>query len=305
MGHPPESPPEVMEPIPFARWRTDPGGFADALGQSLVETGFAVVEGHPLPDALVGRVERVAQAFFALPTPSKLALVPRGSNQGGYTPLGRESAKGEIRPDAKEFWHTRREGTPRVAAVPDFDASTAQLFGAMEQFGHTLLEAVALFLGLERSHFAPLVRGGSSVLRLLRYPPVADAPPGAVMRAGAHEDINTLTLLLGTQEAGLQIQTRAGAWLDVNPEPGAVVVNVGDMLQRYTGGLLPSTTHRVRNPAPGRAAHARYSLPFFLHFRGDVELRVPPSLRARGGRQGEVVTAGDYLAERLREIGLA
>jgi isopenicillin N synthase-like dioxygenase len=169
----------------------------------------------------------------------------------------------------------------------------------------TILRAVARYLGIDEDYFTDTVRDGNSVMRLLHYPPV-DKPTGNHIRAGAHEDINTITLLLGAEEAGLQLQTTDGRWLDVSPKPGELVINIGDMLQRLTNGKLRSTSHRVINPAPDRASKARYSMPFFLHFRPDFLIEALPQC-VDVERRAEVespITAHDYLMERLREINL-
>lgn len=303
----------MIAPIPSSLWDADPSRFAERLGTSLTETGFAVVEGHAVPEALIARVRAAAKRFFALPETVKAAYADaEGGFQRGYTPFGQENAKGRRAADLKEFWHTGRgdtrdaaDATPDVAEVEDFDAATRALFTALDAFGRELLRAVAVFLGLPRTHFDPLVDGGNSILRLLHYPAQDTGPaPDDAVRAAAHEDINVITLLLGAEEAGLQALTRAGDWVDIQPPDGALVVNVGDMLQRYTGGLLPSTTHRVVNPAAERAGRARYSMPFFLHFREEVDIRMPASLSEKGGVAAPPLSADQFLRERLREIGL-
>jgi isopenicillin N synthase-like dioxygenase len=214
-----------------------------------------------------------------------------------------EGAKGSGGVDAKEFWHVGRElppGHPYADVMPanirpdvaGFREATLDLYVALERVGLRLLRAIARHLGLAATGYDDAVRDGDSILRLLHYPPVQ--PGAAAIRAGAHEDINVITLLLGAEEAGLEMLDREGRWLPVTPPPGALAVNVGDMLQRVTGGRMRSTTHRVAPPATDRTHVARYSMPFFLHFRPDfvVDPGPPP------------VTAHDYLRERLREIGL-
>jgi isopenicillin N synthase-like dioxygenase len=174
----------------------------------------------------------------------------------------------------------------------------------MDEFGAHLLRAVAIHLGLPETWFDDKVESGNSILRLLHYPPQENPPPKGTVRAGAHEDINVITLLLGAEEAGLQALHRSGEWLDVNPPAGSLVINCGDMLQRLTGGVLPSTTHRVLNPSPERARFPRYSTPFFLHFNQDVMIEALPQCLEEGGKAEPPITAQDYLMERLREIGL-
>lgn len=308
---------DLFAPIPYPQHETDPDGFASALGRSFRETGFAVISEHPVDPAVIDRALAAAKAFFALPDDVKRAYDDTaGGGQRGYTPFGQENAKGEAQPDLKEFWHTGREAapgsgfesimrpTPRVTEVADFDRATQDLFDALEGMGFILLEAVARHLALPDDWFRPKVEAGNSILRLLHYPPQDTPPPKGTVRAAAHEDINVITLLLGAEEAGLEVRHRSGEWLAVNPPPGALVINVGDMLQRLTGGLLPSTTHRVVNPAPERARHPRFSTPFFLHFAPDVTITPLDTCLAEGGTAFPPIQAQDYLMERLREIGL-
>ena len=184
--------------------------------------------------------------------------------------------------------------------VPEFRAAVTALYAALDAAGGRVLRALAVHLGLAPGFFAGPTTGGNSVLRLLHYPPVEGTP--AAVRAGAHEDINVITLLLGADEAGLQLLDRAGEWRDIAAPPGTLVCNIGDMLARLTGGRLPSTSHRVVNPTSERARHARYSTPFFLHFRPDY-LIVP--LPGGPGPAEPPITAHDFLAQRLREIRLA
>src|SRR5262249_10098046 len=166
------------------------------------------------------------------------------------------------------------------------------------------LKAVARFLKIGEDYFVDPVRDGNSVMRLLHYPPI-QGEPGSNVRAGAHEDINTITLLLGAEEAGLELKTKDGRWIPVSPKPGELVINIGDMLQRLTNGVLRSTSHRVVNPAPDRASHARYSMPFFLHFRPDFMIEALPGTIPQGEKpKWSPITAHDYLQERLREIKL-
>ena len=194
----------------------------------------------------------------------------------------------------------------RSAEVAGWKPATGGMFDALDGFGLELLSAIALDLGLAPRFFDDTVRDGNSILRLLHYPPQAEPPAEGSVRAGAHEDINVITLLLGAEEAGLELLTKGGEWLAVDPPEGALVVNIGDMLQRLTNHVLPSTTHRVRNPAGPRAAHSRYSMPFFLHLRSDFQFVTLPQCvtAANPDRYPVSITADDYLQERLREIGL-
>lgn len=291
--------------------------FANALGRSFRETGFAVIKDHPLDAAVVHRALEAGKAFFKLPAEVKEKYHDAaGGRQRGYTPFGVENAKGNAAADQKEFWHTGRDlpdgspyratmkATPHVEEIAEFDAATYAFYEALDAFGAKLLEGVALHLGLDENWFGNKVESGNSILRLLHYPPQENPPPAGSVRAGAHEDINVITLLLGAEEAGLQALHRSGEWLTVNPPPDSIVINCGDMLQRLTGGLLPSTTHRVLNPSPKRAKFPRYSTPFFLHFNQDFIIEALPQCVAEGGKAETPITAQDYLMERLREIGL-
>ena len=309
----------ALRPVSLDLWRRDATAFAAALGASFEQSGFAIVEDHGLDQGRIDTALDSAKHFFALPDEFKRRYhVPGGAGQRGYTPFGIETAKGASASDLKEFWHVGRElppGHPLQTYMPPnlwpsepagFRQAQLWLYDALDTLGRTVLEALALRLGLGRAWFAPSVTDGNSVLRLLHYPP-SPAGAGSAMRAGAHEDINAITLLLGAEEAGLQILGRDGRWRDINPPPGAVVVNIGDMLSRLTNDVLPSTTHRVVNPAPERASLARYSTPFFLHFRPDFTVAtLPPCVSAeRPDRYPQAITADAFLRQRLEEIRLS
>ena len=308
---------EIIHPISYALWSTDKAAFAKALGDSFVETGFAVISGHRIQASVIEAAAVQTKAFFALPRAVKAAYSdPENGFQRGYSPIGSENAKGRSVSDFKGFWHTGRalpEGsshratmkdTPQVRELPQFNAATRALYEALDGFGIELLNAIALSLGLEENYFDRAVDHGNSILRLLHYPPQATPPPEGSVRAAAHEDINLITLLLGAEEAGLQAKHRNGTWIDINAPDGALVVNAGDMLQRLTAGYIPSTTHRVLNPSPERARFPRYSAPFFLHPNQDFLIDPLPHYAAKTGQAEAPITAGDYLTERLREIGL-
>ncbi len=307
-----------IKPISLRDDHRDSPAFAHALGEAFERYGFAVIADHGLSQALIDRALEQTRAVFALPEEAKLAcVVAGGAGQRGYTPFGREAAKGADVHDLKEFWHVGREPTPGSAAttplpanvwpseLPGFRDAAIGLYAALDALGAQVLRAIARHLGLSDDAFEASTRNGDSILRLLHYPPVAADAPG--VRAGAHEDISVITLLLGAEEAGLELLDRNGRWSPVQPPPGAVVCNVGDMLQRMTNHVLPSTTHRVVNPAPDRRGVARYSTPFFLHFRPDHLIRTLPGCvtNERPDRYREPITAGAYLQERLREIKLA
>ena len=305
-----------IEPVSFDRYSRDFEGFSQDLGGSFARYGFAVVAGHDLPQDRIEAALAAAKAFFALPEEVKRAYVVGVGGQRGYTPFGIETAKDHQHFDLKEFWHMGRDLPPAhpfrafmpdnvwPSEVPEFEREIRWLFNALDDMGGRVLEALANYLGLERRFFEPTVNYGNSILRLLHYPPVPKEGPN--IRAGAHEDINVITLLLGAEEAGLEVLDRDGQWLAVNPPPGSLVCNIGDMLQRLTNHRLPSTTHRVVNPAPERRGFSRYSTPFFLHFNPDYEIRTLPNCVDDGhpDRYPAPITADEFLKERLREIKL-
>jgi isopenicillin N synthase-like dioxygenase len=295
----------------------DRDAFAQALGGSFARYGFAIVSHHGISSDLIARAEAAAKALFALPEGVKRAYhIPGTGGARGYTPFGIETAKDAAAVDLKEFWHVGRElaeghrYTAQMAPnvwpqeLADFRAVMLELFAAFEATGAQLLEAIARYLDLIPNFFEDPVRDGNSVLRLLHYPPTSGEGPS--IRAGAHEDINTITLLLGAEEAGLEILDRDGRWLAVTPKEGELAVNVGDMLQRLTNNRLRSTTHRVANPASARRGHARYSMPFFLHFRPDYRIETLPGCvdAAHPNLYPDPITAHEYLMQRLREIKL-
>lgn len=307
----------AIPPVSLHDYARDFDGFARAIGGSYARFGFAVVADHGLPPATIDGCLAAFKQFFAWPDSRKRAWhVPGSGGARGYTPFGVEAAKDAKHVDLKEFWHVGRElpaGHPYRAYMPDnlwvdeipgFREHTYAAYEAFDALGRRLLRAIARYLGLPVEYFDDKVNLGNSVLRVLHYPPVT-APTDSV-RAGAHEDINVITLLLGAEEAGLQILDRDGRWLAINPPPGCIVVNVGDMLQRLTNRVLPSTTHRVVNPAPERARFPRYSMPFFLHFNPDFLIETLPGCitAERPDEFPAPITADGYLQQRLREIRL-
>lgn len=308
----------ILAEVPLTRMaELDDDALAEALGGSFQRFGFAMVTGHGVDPDLIARAWAMTKAFFDLPEDEKRRyFVEGGGGARGYTPYKTEIAKGATHVDLKEFWHVGRE----LPAGHRFEADMApnvwpdrpegfretflELFAAFDRAGDRLLSAIARYLDLTPDWFDHAVKDGNSVLRLLHYPPVpADAPE---VRAGAHEDINLITLLLGAEEAGLELLDRDGRWLPVKPPEGAMVVNVGDMLQRLTNHVLPSTTHRVVNPPVERRGTPRYSMPFFLHPAPDFLIKSLPGCVSADNpdRYPQPITAHDYLHERLVEIGL-
>lgn len=305
--------------LPVLSLTADAAGFSQAIGASFRNTGFALVKDHGIDPDLIAQGWGLTRLFFALDTPEKQRCsVPEQGGARGYTPFGREMAKGAKAPDLKEFWHIGRDLPPghwlAGASMPDnvwpdqpagFRAVFTALFAEFDRVGAVILSRIAVDLGLPADAFTAATQDGNSVLRLLHYPPVAVSQAGAI-RAGAHEDINLITLLLGAEEAGLELLTRQGHWMPVAPPPGALVVNIGDMLQRLTNHALPSTTHRVRNPDAARADVSRYAMPFFLHLPSDYRLVTLAGCVSdeQPDRYPQAITADEFLQERLREIGL-
>jgi len=298
---------------PEREWDEPAARFVGSLRDGLVELGFIAVEGHGIDPDLVRRVYAHYEAFFAGDEGRKRSCAGVAGGQRGYTPFGVEHARDQARPDLKEFFHVGQQGGERWGYPANvWPADGAQLrddsialFRALERVSMLLLEALADGFGLRRDTFAGMLRGGNSVLRALHYPPVrAGAHPGS-LRAAAHEDINLITLLCGATEPGLQIRPPGrDTWLPVEVAPGQIVVDSGDMLSRLTNDRIPATTHRVVNPA-GAANVDRYSLPFFAHPRPDCDLSVLPRFVDAGHPpRHPPITAGAYLDERLREIGL-
>jgi len=294
----------------------DKADFAQAFGRSFQQFGFAMVRDHGMDQQLIDAGWAMARAFFALPDTVKRRYDAKNNGgQRGYTAFGTEIAKGARENDLKEFWHVGRDlpaGDPLAQTMPpnvwpddmpEFQTVFAPLYREFDRVGAELLSAIALYLDLPERWFDGPIDKGNSILRLLHYPPVSPEAPG--IRAGAHEDINLITLLLGAEEGGLELKDRNGNWLPVVPPPGALAINVGDMLQRLTNHLLPSTSHRVVNPPPERRGHSRYSMPFFLHLRPDFLIdALPQCVSAENPRRDPPITAHDYLTERLIEIGL-
>lgn len=309
--------PDTIASVSLQDSDRDAAGFADEIGNSFQTYGFAIVSDHGISSDLIAEADAKLREFFALPEEVKRRyFIEGGGGARGYTPFGIEVAKDATEHDLKEFWHVGRslpEGHRFADLMPPniwpdevegFRETFAKLYDALEGAGMRILTAIATYLGLTPDFFDDTVEDGNSVMRLIHYPPVSADAPG--VRAAAHEDINTITLLLGAEEAGLELLDANGEWLPVKPREGELAVNIGDMLQRLTNHVLPSTTHRVVNPAPERRGFSRYSMPFFLHFRPDYMIETLPSCVSEGNpnRYPEPLSSHDYLLERLREINL-
>ena len=283
--------------------------FARAFGDGLRDYGFGVVAGHPITPERIARAFELCAAFFALPEATKRRYLSEGTNNRGYFPFGGERAVGAKLADLKEFFHVGQERPapgaqirPNVwpEEVPGFREELTSLFRDFEATAQGLLTALARYLDLPADHFAAMIDGGDSVLRLLHYPPVpADTEPGAV-RAGAHEDINLITLLAEGTTGGLELRRPDGSWMPVRSLRGQLVINAGDMLQRATHGRIVSTSHRVTNPTGPNVS--RYSLPFFAQPRPEVMLVPMPAPAGWEGPAMTPISSGDFLDERLRAI---
>jgi isopenicillin N synthase-like dioxygenase len=307
-----------MTTIPVLSLTDAPARLTQALGESFRSYGFAMVRDHGIDADLIAEAWAMSKAFFAQDDAAKRRyhLAGKGGARG-YTPFGTEIAKDALVHDLKEFWHVGRDlppGHPLSSSMPanvwpdapaGFQDTFTRLYTEFDRVGLVLLRHIAIDLGLAENWFDEACHLGNSVLRLIHYPPLAGDPAGA-LRAGPHEDINLITLLLGAEEAGLELLGKDGQWHGVNPPPGGLVVNIGDMLQRLCNHVLPSTTHRVRNPLGERVSHARYSMPYFVHLRSDVLIQTLPgcATAANPDRYPEPILADDFLKERLHEIGL-
>lgn len=289
------------------------------VGEALTDTGFFAVKNHSISAELTESAYRVAQQFFHLPPEVKAAYFSaEKKGQRGYTGFGREHAKDSKAADLKEFWQIGRPDVPDDHPVhrlygpntwpdresPEFREVMTRLYLGLDSLGKILLEAAALYLGEAPGLFRDMVEGSDTIVRVLYYPPVpADVQPGAV-RSAAHEDINLITLLSGATAEGLELLRRDGSWMPIHTGFDTIVVDAGDMLQNLTNGLYKSTTHRVVNP--GDSHSERFSMPCFIHPRTEVDLTPLASCVARTGgvKRYPDVSAGQFLAQRLKEIGL-
>lgn len=291
--------------------------FSTQIGNAYEEVGFVAVKNHGVPDELIADLYKYVQQFFSLPLEKKKQYeIPGLAGQRGYTSFGREHAKGSEAPDLKEFFQYGQEirGTENLSEeypaniyvneIGSLNPTFQAAFRAFEESGKKLLQAIALYLGLDEFYFDQWVHNGNSILRAIHYPPITQQPQSAI-RAEQHEDINLITLLVGASADGLQILTKQNEWVGVTSLPEQIVVNVGDMLQRLTNNKLCSTTHRVVNPPKELWHTSRFSIPFFLHPKANMSLAcLETCIEDKNPKQYEDVSAGEYLDERLREIGL-
>lgn len=291
--------------------------FVEKLGQAFEDVGFVAVKNHGISPDLISDLYKDVQQFFSLPSEKKKYFeMPELAGQRGYTSFGKEHAKGSDAPDLKEFFqygqivpedHQLKPEYPdnvKVDDVSSFDRTFFNAYRAFEKSGKFLLQAIAIYLGLDQNYFDDFVEEGNSIVRAIHYPPITNEPKSAI-RAEQHEDINLITLLVGASADGLQILTKDNEWVGVTSLPDQIVVNVGDMLQRLTNNRLKSTTHRVVNPPRELWHTSRFSIPFFLHPKSSMNLKALEScVDDQHSKMYEDITAGEYLDERLKEIGL-
>ena len=291
--------------------------FVSEVGDALKDIGFFAVTHHGIPRALVDDTYAKCDAFFDLDEPTKRTyLQPDIGHQRGYTAFGVEHAKDNPAPDLKEFWQTGRpypdDGTvptyPQnvwpTAHVAGFQATTETLFSSMETLAQHLLSACSTYLGMPEDWLPNMSHHGNTIMRMIHYPPLDESMPEGAVRSAAHEDINFITLLVTATADGLEVMDHDGSWIQVQGDQDAIIVDSGDMLQNLTNGLFKSTTHRVVNPKDSNTR--RYSMPMFVHPRNEIDLTPHPDFVAMTGGQANYasITAGDYLHQRLKEIGL-
>ncbi len=291
--------------------------FVSAIGRAYEDIGFVALKGHFLDKALSERLYDEVKRFFSLPLELKQAYEnPSNGGQRGYVSFGKESAKGKTQGDLKEFWHFGQyvENNPElekeypknvtVTELPEFNTTGKQAYKMLEKTAKYVLRALALYLNLKETYFDTFILNGNSILRPIHYPPITKTPQKA-LRAAAHGDINLITLLMGAQGHGLQVKHRNGNWIDAIAKDDELIINVGDMLSRHTNNKLKSTIHRVVNPSKALWGNSRYSIPFFMHPISKMKLDVLENcIDDKHPKQYENITAGQFLNERLIELGL-
>ena len=291
--------------------------FVQSIGKAFQEIGFCAVKGHLLSDDLVERLYKQIKLFFDLPYEVKAKYeFPQYSGQRGYVSFGKESAKGSKHGDLKEYWHfgqyVEEEEKEKynyfpnihVEELSEFNEVGREVYSTLEKTAKHILRALALYLNIEEDYFDQYIKNGNSILRPIHYPPILEDPKEAV-RASAHGDINLITLLMGAHGKGLQVQHSNGDWIDAVASEDELMINIGDMLSRHTNNLLKSTVHRVVNPDRELLKKSRYSIPFFMHPVSEMKLNVLEScISDESPKSFDDITAGDFLNERLVELGL-
>jgi isopenicillin N synthase-like dioxygenase len=291
--------------------------FIEEIGRAYETIGFVALKGHFLDDALVEKLYTEVKHFFDLPVAVKEKYeIPGIGGQRGYVSFGKESAKGRKEGDLKEFWHFGQYVSPdskyaneypenvTVDELPDFNEVGKKAYQMLEKTAKYVLRSLAIHLNLEETYFDEFIKNGNSILRPIHYPPIQTEPKGAE-RAAAHGDINLITLLMGAQGKGLQVQNHHGDWIDAIAEPDEIMINVGDMLSRHSNNKLKSTIHRVTNPPKELWGTSRYSIPFFMHPVSSMKLDVLENcIDQNNPKQFEDITSGEFLEQRLKELGL-
>lgn len=291
--------------------------FVNEIGKAYEDIGFVALKGHFLNETLVENLYKEVRNFFSLPLQTKEKYeIPGIGGQRGYVSFGKESAKGRKTGDLKEFWHFGQyvENNPKLEAeypknvmveeLPEFNKVGKETYQMLEKTGVYVLRALAIYLGLDEFYFDPYVKNGNSILRPIHYPPITEEPKDAI-RAAAHGDINLITLLMGAQGKGLQVQNHQGEWVDAIAEDDELVINVGDMLSRHSNNKLKSTIHQVVNPPRELWGTSRYSIPFFMHPISEMPLNVLENcIDNEHPKLYDDITAGEFLTERLIELGL-
>ncbi|MFO7720867.1 MAG: 2-oxoglutarate and iron-dependent oxygenase domain-containing protein [Gillisia sp.] len=291
--------------------------FVNEIGKAYEEIGFVSLKNHFLSDQLTEELYKEVKAFFGLPLEIKRKYEIEGlGGQRGYISFGKEHAKGKKEGDLKEFWHFGQEPTADAALIEeypknvqveelkDFNHTGMEAYRMLEKTGIYVLRALALYIGLDEHYFDHWASNGNSILRPIHYPPIKEEPQGAE-RAGAHGDINLITLLMGASTGGLQVLRKDGQWIDAIPKDDELVINVGDMLERLTNNKLRSTIHKVINPPKEDWDKPRYSIPFFMHPRSEMPLNcLEECISEENPKHYEDITAGEFLHQRLVEIGL-
>lgn len=291
--------------------------FIKEIGSAFEDIGFVALSGHFLEDELVDKLYGEIKEFFHQPQEIKDKYEIEGiGGQRGYTSFGKEHAKGKKEGDLKEFWHFGQyvENNPKLKAeypdnvlveeLPDFNAVGKETYQKLEKTAKYVLRALALHLDLEETYFDEWIKNGNSILRPIHYPPITTEPKNAV-RAAAHGDINLITLLMGAHGKGLQVQNHEEEWVDAIAKPDQLMINVGDMLSRLTNNKLKSTIHQVVNPPKELWGTSRYSIPFFMHPISEMPLNCLENCVDENHPKGFAdTTAGEYLNERLIELGL-
>lgn len=291
--------------------------FIKEIGSAFEDIGFVALSGHFLSDNLVKNLYGEVKKFFDLPQEVKDTYEIEGiGGQRGYTSFGKEHAKGKKEGDLKEFWHFGQyvEDDPKLEAeypdnvtvkeLPNFNAVGKETYKMLEKTAKYVLRALALHLDLDETYFDDYINNGNSILRPIHYPPIVNEPANAV-RAAAHGDINLITLLMGAHGKGLQVQNHKGEWVDAIATTDQLMINVGDMLSRLSNEKLKSTVHRVVNPPRELWNTSRYSIPFFMHPISSMPLNcLDNCIDETHPKRFEDITAGEFLNERLVELGL-